>query len=1045
MRLLIVESDKNKKMRKLLLLSLGLLFISMQVLAQNRTITGQIIDGNRNPLPGVTVTVTGTSVRTVSSSEGIYSITVPSGAKSLTFSSIGFSSQTVPLNGAIANVTLVSTSTEMATVVVTGYGNVERSKYAGAASKVGEQAIRNVPIGSFDQILQGRVPGLTVLSGNGQPGASANLIIRGETSILGGSNPLYIMDGIPVEAGVFQSINPNDIASVDVLKDATAAALYGSRGAAGVIVVTTKRGKSGKMKIGYSTQYGVKFKPDFGYDVMTTDQLLSAQERLGQIIPTSTLSEWGTFPVIPGWQYSSKNTNKIVGGALTPKTAADIAFGNSQLDSLRKISTNWYDEFFQRGTFSNNELSFSGGEGKTRIYSNLGYYKEQGILKPTDMKRISLRTNADYRDDKLTLALSSIIGYTRRNLQTEDLNGFNSFINPFGVAQLTPQYITPKLPNGKYNTGTDFAFFAPTMLDKRQYDKVYNNQVKIDLGLSFNYDFTKNIYAGASGGIDFRETQNTTYRDPRPFNTSQQPGLSVRTMSGSIAEALTRFLQPNAKAYIGYKNMFNKVHSIDATVYGEAIRTYSKSFSAQGFGIDTLRPNTIAAVTTGNSANQLYQIVGGGKSQRALNSLLGIVRYSYKQKYTLNGSYRYDGASNLPEKNRFHGFYSIGGVWDIMQENFMRNLSFVNVLRLKASYGQSANNENFPQNDFDYLALYNTNASLISGVTGISPINPGDANAQWEFTNTANIGIEFALLHSRLYGDVQLYDKKTNNLYAGLPLSAAAGFGTGYVQEINAGKLSNRGIEYSLNYDVINGRNLTWTLSANGAYNKNEVTSLGNAKSFEQGTELITVGLPLGSHYEVKWAGVDAATGAPLYYTKDGKLTTVYAPDNKVQDYGTWVPSVTGGFGSSLRYKGFDLSVFFNYAMNTTRTNNMEFFVQNPGFLQQGVNQDANYTFWTKPGDIATVQSPLYQNNFSSRLIQDASWLRLRNVSLSYTFPTSILSKTRVFSEARIYVQGQNLLTWTKWRGLDPEDDNNISSTEYPNPRAITAGVEIKF
>jgi hypothetical protein len=223
-----------------------------------------------------------------------------------------------------------------------------------------------------------------------------------------------------------------------------------------VIVVTTKRGKSGKMKLGYSTQYGIKYRPEFGYDVMTTDQLLAAQETLGKMLPTSTLSEWGTFPVIPGWQYSPNNPNKVVGGALVPKTAADLAFGNRQLDSLKRLNTDWYDLFFQHGKFSNNEISFSGGEGRTRLYTNLGYYKEEGVLKPTDMKRITLRTNADYRDEKLTLSLSSLIGYTRRTLQTEDLVGYNSFINPFGVAQLTPRYITDKLPNGKYNTGADF-------------------------------------------------------------------------------------------------------------------------------------------------------------------------------------------------------------------------------------------------------------------------------------------------------------------------------------------------------------------------------------------------------------------------------------------------------------------------------------------------------------------------------------------------------------------------------------------------------------
>jgi len=1030
-------------MRRLAFLVSALFFLCVQVLAQNRTISGKITDVSGTPIPGATIQATGSGARTVSGPNGSFTISVPAGTRSLTVSSIGYATQTIDIgSSAEMNVAMSVAVVENETVVITGYRNVERSKYAGAASKVSEKEMRNVPIASFEQILQGRAPGLTVLSGNGQPGSAANVILRGPTSLEGGSLPLYVVDGVPVEPAVFQSINPNDIASVDVLKDASAAALYGSRGAAGVIVVTTKRGKSGKMKLGFSTQQGVKFKPEFGYDPMNSAQLLDAQEKLGVMLPSSSLSEWDEFPVLPGWQWSPNNPNKLVNGVLVPKTQADIDFGMRALDSLRAINTDWSDEFYRLGRFSNNEISLSGGEGKTRLYSNIAYYKEDGILRPTGMKRITFRNNADYRDDKLTLSLSSILGFTRRTLQTEDLNGFNNFINPMGVAQFSPKYITPRLPNGKYNTGLGFAFFAPTMLDKAYYDKVYNNQAKATIALSLNYDFTKNVYGGVLAGVDFRETQNSVYRDPRPFNTAEQPNLSVRTRSGSMTEALTRWFQPNAKAYIGYKNTFNRDHSFDATVYGEVVRTYQKFFSGQGFGVDTLRPNTMAGITTGNAANQLFQIVGGSKTERTLQSLLGIVNYSFQQKYSLSASYRYDGVSSLPEKNRFHGFYSIGAIWDVQKENFMNNVNFMDGLRLKVSYGQSANVDNFPFGDFGYLAQYQTNLTLVDASTGVAASSPGNPEGDWEFTNTLNIGIEFAMLRNRLYGDIQLYDKRTKNLFASLSLSATSGFGS---QDVNAGSMFNKGIEYSINYDVISNRNLVWTVTANGAYNKNEITSLGNIASYEQGTELITVGLPYGSHYQVRWAGVDAATGAPLYYTKDGKITTQYSSEDRVQTHGTWIPSVTGGFGTSLRYKNFEASLFFNYAANTKRVNNMEFFLQNPGFLQQGVNQDAGYTFWTKPGDVATVQSPLYQMNFSSKLIQDASWLRLRNAQIAYSLPKNVLGKIRHISEARIYVLGQNLLTWTKWRGLDPEDSNNLSDTEYPNPRALTAGLEIRF
>jgi TonB-linked SusC/RagA family outer membrane protein len=1028
-------------MKRYALLALCLVLFANSLLAQARTITGRVTDVAGSPLAGVTIIVPATKVKTISKEDGSFTITVPATAKTIEFSYVGFATQTIELNNSGSlNVVMQTATAELTGVVVTGYGNVEKSKYTGASSKVTEKAIRNVPMASFDQILQGRAPGLTVLSGSGQPGSPANVILRGPTSIQGGSTPLYIVDGIPVEAAAFQGINANDIASIDVLKDASAAALYGSRGAAGVIVVTTKRGKSGKMKLGYSGQYGVKFAPEFGYEVMSTDQLLAAQETLGKAIPNSTMSEWGTFPTLPGWQYSANNAYKVVGGAIVSKTASDISYGNNQLDSLRRISTNWYDQFFQTANFSNNEVSLSGGEGRTRLYTNLGIYNEEGINVGTNMKRISLRNNVDYKDQKLTFALSSQISFTKRNLEMNALNGFNSFINQFGVAQLTPQYITPKLPNGKYNLGNDFAFFAPTSLDKRAFDKVYNNQIKGVLSATVNYDFTRNIYGGVLAGIDFRETNNTAYNDPRVFNT--YTSSNVRTRSGSMSESFTRFVQPTARIYAGYKNTFNGDHSIDATVYGEVIKNYNKAVASTGYGVDTLRPNTLAAITPGNGTNQLYQTVGGSRSDRAYESVMGNLKYSYRQKYSLSATYRYDGVSFLPEQNRREDFFSIGAVWDVAKENFMSNAAAVNSLRLKASWGQSANAENFPFGDFGYLAQYNTNASLTAGTTGIAVSTVGNPEAMWEFTNTTNLGIEFSLFRNRFYGDVQLYNKVTKNLFATLSLSAASGFGS---QDINAGSMYNRGVEYNLNYDLINNRNVTWTVLVNGAYNKNRVTSLGNATSFEAGTSLITVGLPLGSHYEVRWAGVDAATGAPLYYTKDGKISTNYSDQDRVQTHGTWIPPITGGFGSSLRYKNFDFSVFFNYAAKTTRVNNMEFFMQNPGFLQQGLNQDAGYTFWTKPGDIADVQSPLYQNNFSSRLIQDASWVRMRNITLSYTLPETVSKRSKFLTDARFYISGQNLLTWSHWRGLDPEDSNNISSTEYPNPRAITAGIEINF
>lgn len=1030
-------------MKKFMLLSVCL--CSALMMFAQRTITGKVVDEKGNPISSASVQVRGTSTGTVTNPDGDYTLVIPANARQLEFSYVGFAPQIVDISSGTSNysVSLKVAGSTMEEVVVTGISRARRSEYAGAASKVTDKELRNVPMGSFDQMLQGRAPGLTVLSSNGQPGAAASLLIRGVTSITGGSNPLFVVDGVAIEGDAFQGINPNDIASIDILKDATSAALYGSRGAAGVVVVTTKRGGSGKMKLGFSGQYGTKFRPEFKYDMMNSAELLQAQEQYGALLPNSTLSAWGSMPTLPGWQYSRNNPNKLVGGALVPKTDEDYEFGDRQLDSLRGINTDWLSHFYRNGTFSNNEISLSGGTGRTRIYSNLGIYNEEGINSPSDMKRVTLRTNVDYADEKLTFALSSNLGYTRRNFQTNELNAFATFVNPFFVPMVTPNYIGLYGSDGKYNVGTSIIQSAPTQLDKTQYDKQYNDQLKAVLSAAVNYNFTRNIYGGVTGGIDFRHTTNTTYNDPRVWDT--YTNANVRIRSGSMFEGYTRFMVLTARAYAGYKNTWGPDHDFDATVFGEYVAGYSKFLNATAFGVDPRRPNTFAGVTAGTAANQLFQTITGGKSQNKLQSLMGTARYTFQKKYTLTGTYRYDGTSRLPEANRFKGFWSVGAIWDLMKENFMLNQGAFNTLRIKASYGQSANVDNFPYGDFGYLPLYNTQANLTSGLVGIVPnaTAPGNPNADWEYTNTLNLGVEFSMLQNRLYGDIQVYDKRTRNLFAELSLSSTGGpFGS---IDVNAGSMYNRGIEYNINYDLVKTRDLTWTVNVNGSYNKNRVTDLGGITSFELGTSLVTVGKPIGSHFEVKWAGVDASTGAPLYYDLDGKVTPVYSTANSVQEFGTSIPPYAGGFGTNLRYKGFDFSAFFSYASGHRIVNNWEYFLESPNFLGAGINQARTLNFWQKPGDVTSSASPLYQNQFTSKIIQDASFLRLRNVMLSYTLPTNVVSKIKHISNVRFYLLAQNLFTWTTWKGLDPENDSNISLGEYPNPRAITAGIDITF
>ena len=1028
------RSIKQPHMKKVILSLLVSMALAFSASAQ-KTVTGKVTDADGKPVSGVSVTVKGTTVGTSTAADGTYSIVVPANGKVLEFSSVGFEAQTAAIgNKVLLSPVLVNTEAkELGEVVVTGINKVKKSQYTGATTKLDEKQLKSQPVGSFEQVLQGRVPGVTSLTGSGAPGSSSNIIIRGTGSITGTSTPLYVVDGIPVEATVFQGFNSNDFASIDILRDAASASLYGSRGSAGVIVVTTKRGSGGKMRVGYSGQMGVKSKPDFAFRSMTTEELLRAQDQYGVVAAQGNANSPAANDLnIPGFYYSPNNPRY---GALPAGEKVENA---RLLDSISRINTNWNDQIFRNGNFSNHQITLSGGTGKTRLYSSIALYNEEGITPRTDMKRVTVRNNMDYADDKLTFAVSSNLAYTKRNFQQD--TRVNNLGNPFLTSAVNVPYAKVFNDDGSYATGLGNSYGAANQLDLTKYDLNYNNQFKGTLGFTFNYRIAKFLSAGLTTGVDFRETQNTNYGSKLAFVRVSSTSITER--EGFITEGLSRFLRTTVRPNVTFRNIYKDKHDVEVSVYGEYIREFSKFFSALGFMTDAKRPNTIAAVVPGTAANQLYQTVSGTRSQNALVSGLVTARYTLDGKYTLTGSYRQDGSSKLPEVNRWQGFFSVGGVWDATKEDFLRNNRTLNVLRLKLSYGSSGNADNFPGGDYPYQATYG--GGTYSGLNTIFATYPGNPDLKWETTYVLNFGIDFEMFSRRLYGDINLYDKRTKDLFVQKTLSAVSGFG---FINVNAGELGNKGVEVSLNYDVIRKKDFTWTIFGNFSYNKNEVLSLGGLPPYEQGTELITEGKPLGTHYEVKWAGVDAASGRPLYYDKNGNLTIRYSADNRVQDFGTWEAPWRGGFGTSVRFKGFDLSVLFSWQTGANKVDNLEFFVENPaGFLAIGYNQSADLRFWQKPGDIVNTPSPLYGTNPSSKIIHDASFMRLRELRMGYTLPRAALDKIKFVSNLNFFVQGNNLFLWTKWRGRDPEaGDTNINLSEFPNPRTVTAGIDVTF
>ncbi|MBO9563168.1 MAG: SusC/RagA family TonB-linked outer membrane protein [Niastella sp.] len=1035
-------------MRKILctLLCALLMLSQMVAQAQERTISGKVTDAAGAPVLGASVTVKGSSLGTTTGADGSFSFRVPASAKTLTISAVGYAEQDLSIGSkTVIAVSMTVEGKGLDEVVVTGYGTQKRSTYVGAVSKVEAKAINQVPNASLDQILQGRAPGLYATAGSGQPGAAANVIIRGVGTINGTSAPLYIMDGIPIQAAAFAAISPSDIASVDVLKDAAATAVYGSRGSNGVIVITTKRGKmNNKLTFGVKSQYGFSNRTRPKFDMMTSAEHLQFEEEVGL--------ENGAN-IGPGWYLSRKNPRNA-GVAESRLVRYDQI-----LDSLRNTSSPWEDVFLRRGKTQEFEVNASGGSERTAFYSSLNYFKQEGIAVRSALERFSFRNNLDFKSDRLTIGLNMTLNYATSYF-IEGENG-TSIVNPFSSIYYALPYELPYrngvLLHGNNTSGprlnpSNPADYDPLLPATAGSNLVYDqregsaalermlattnkrNEIKAVLGGNIKYKIFDGLSAVGTFGLDFRELMTERLVDPRTATGRQSLGGQ-----GSFSEGANRFLQLIGNAGLNYNKTIAEKHQVDASALVENIKWTSRAFSYVGFGINPLLLNTPAAITPGTATGGFIPTTGGGRDHQATQSLIGILRYTFDGKYSFNGSYRLDASSAVPENNRNISYYAVGGSWNVMKENFMSTLDFVSDLQLRASYGTSASPF---LNSFGYLSLYGNSTTPYAGQSGYVVSQLGNQNYDWEYNNTFNVGVDFTLLNARIRGTVEYYNKQTKNLFISQQLSSWSGVGS---LNVNAGEMRNRGVEVSLAGDVIVKNDFRLTIGGNAAYNKNEITSLGQVSEFPLGTSIIRVGLPFGTHFIPKWGGVDAATGNPLYYNRDGSLTNSYNQSAQaVAEFGSWLPKVTGGFNGSLNYKGVYVEAFFSFAAGNKRFNNEDFFNENYTFATS--NQSTEwFKRWRKPGDVAKVQRFGSARSFSSKDIQDASYVRFRNLNVGYNIPRKYLQQIGVFSAATIFAQAQNLYTWTNWRGFDPEDNNNISTFEYPNARTYTFGINLTF
>lgn len=982
-------------MKKLLLLLT--LSISFFLSYGQRSVTGIVTDGQTGtPMQGVSVSVNGNSGGASTDAAGKYAIEAPANA-TLLFSRVGYTPQTVNTgNNLQVNVTMLIVQQNLQEVVVTGYTSQTRRQATSSIARISGDAVKSQPIGSFEQLLQGKAPGILIQSQSGQPGSAATVTIRGKGSVLGTTQPLYILDGVQISAADFQSINASDIETYNVLKDATGTAQYGSRGANGVIVITTKRGANQKTKVNYDVQYGTSELPANKLELMSSADKINYEYNYDRPL-------YGTNPF--GWD-------------------------DDQADSLSNVRSNLKDVLFRKGTTVQHQLSVAGGNDKTRFFASGSIFDQQGIVISTGLKRITGRINLDHTMGNFKLGLNGFVGSSKFTNTNEN----DQFIgSPLNAIRWTNPYVTPYLPDGSYN---DFDFDLqgqPNPVKELLGNPGSNKQLKMIGSVSLEYRFPtlKGLVARTNWGLDFTQNDNNQYFDRNTYQGSQQTGAQ-----GSYGENTSKNNRQTITTSLGYTKSAGD-HAYSLTLFNEYIKTKFNGFGYTGFGLVGPFKNG-SGITPGTSSNGFIPVVRSTANENAILSYFAIGDYAYKNKYFLNGTVRRDGSSRLAEGNKWTTFGAIGAGWLISAENFMSDSKVISELKLKTSYGSSAN-----QGVGDsYEALEQFGPAVYNGVGGLILTNLKKGNLTWEVRRSLNIGLDFGLFKNRITGSVEYYDSKTNGMYLNRQLSGTSGV---YSILTNLGKMQNKGIELALNVAVVQTKDISWNIGGNFTYNKNTILQLDGGDEIVDGFSINKVGQSANSIYLVRYAGVDPATGDALYYTKDGGTTTnQYDPNDKVI-VGKFDPPYFGGATTSFRFKSIEASVLFTYSFGNKVFNGDRINVENPGYWYSGLSKHM-LNEWRNPGDITDVPSAFndFQPN-TTRFLEDGKYVRLRNVTLSYTFPAAVLSKARINS-ARFFIQGQNLFVSSKFKGYDPEIASGVlTGAQYPALKAITVGLNLGF
>ncbi len=983
--------------------------LSYAVMAQDRTITGTITssdDGSK--LPGVSVVVKGTTIGTATDVSGSYKLNVPSNATTLVFSYVGFLTKEMAIgNNSTLDIVLEADSKLLSEVVITGYGVAQNKReLTGAIATVKGSAFENLPVQSFDRALQGRAAGVQITGLSGQPGGAITVRVRGTGSINAGNDPLYIVDGVQVASGglsgqsssnVLNSINPNDIESIEVLKDAAAASIYGAQAANGVVLITTKRGKSGKTQFNFSANEGF-------VEPIGVLNVLSAQE-------FATLKQEGFV-----------NRELTRGSNAATIAAARQASNNSFGNPATVQNTDWQSQVYRRARVRTYDISANGGDEKTKFYMAASYNLSEGQIIKSDFTRGTFRLNVDHKaSNKLSFEASLGLSTTTQNGTISD----GAFTNS---PQFSSALILPNQPvyndDGTFNAPLAGAFsFNPVQSVTYETRKGVTTQTVSNLAV--NYYFLPNLKYRAFVGLDYANNRDDNYRDPIV------PQFGVTGGAATVSNRTT--LNWNTNHTLNYFKKFG-VHNINALAGAEYRQEVREVVTAQGQGFPNGLFTTLAAAARPITTTGTY-------TTWRIASLFTQVKYDYKEKYLATATLRYDGSSRFGADNRYGLFYAGSLGWSLSQEDFLKDVSFINELKLRVSYGVNGNAQIA---DFASRSLFGLGGQYLD-LPGIAPSQLGNKNLGWELAKTVNAGLDFGFWNSRITGSIDVYSRRNERLLLARQLPVDSGFGA--INE-NVGVVRNRGIEFVVNTVNIDAGGFKWVTSFNISFQDNKVISLNEGR--DRIGNNIQVGKSLGILWQPSYAGVNPADGRSMWYDSLDNIT--YSPvarDFRIQGY--TLPRSFGGLTNTFSYKGFTLDVFFQGQFGNTAFNNNGFFMENSATSGWN-NLRSQLARWQKPGDITWVPRPIEGGvepgsasvgTFSSKQTESGSYIRLKQATFAYNLPSTLLNRLKLRS-ARVFVQGLNLLTYTSYTGLDPELLTAEIGT-YPQARQFMAGLSIGF